>query len=64
MGWGHSSITHAAQLADLAGARELVLIHHDPDHSDDLIDELVGAAAQRRREGTVRGASEGMVLEV
>ena len=64
VGWGHSSIAHAVQLADLARARELVLIHHDPDHADDLIDGLVGTATQLRRNGTVRGASEGMVLDV
>ncbi len=64
VGWGHSSIAHAVQLADLAEARDLVLIHHDPDHSDDVIDELVAAAARWRRRGTVRAASEGLVLEV
>ncbi|MGH2819085.1 MAG: MBL fold metallo-hydrolase, partial [Actinomycetota bacterium] len=64
VGWGHSSIVHAAQLAEMADARELVLIHHDPDHSDDLIDEMVASAARLRRSGNVRGASEGMVLEV
>ena len=63
VGWGHSSIAHAVQLADLAGVRELVLIHHDPDHSDSLIDDLVAAAGASRREGSVRGASEGMVLQ-
>ncbi|MCI0346648.1 MAG: MBL fold metallo-hydrolase [Chloroflexi bacterium] len=63
VGWGHSSISHAAQLADLAGVRELVLIHHDPDHSDDVIDEMVAAAAGLRQSGSVSGASEGMVLE-
>lgn len=64
MGWGHSSISHTVQLADLAGARELVLIHHDPDNSDNLIDGLVETATQLRRAGTVRGATEGMVIEV
>jgi phosphoribosyl 1,2-cyclic phosphodiesterase len=64
VGWGHSSIAHAVQLADLAGAKQLVLIHHDPDHSDDAIDGLVETAARSRHEGTVRGANEGMVLEV
>ena len=63
MGWGHSSISHAARLADLAEARDLVLIHHDPDHSDDLIDEMVETTARLRRAGTVRAAAEGMVLE-
>jgi phosphoribosyl 1,2-cyclic phosphodiesterase len=64
VGWGHSSTSHAVQLADLAGARELVLIHHDPDHSDERIDELVAGASHMRSGGTVRGASEGTVVEV
>jgi phosphoribosyl 1,2-cyclic phosphodiesterase len=64
VGWGHSTISHAARLADMAEARELVLIHHDPDHSDDFIDEMVASAAGLRQRGSVRGASEGMVLEV
>jgi ribonuclease BN (tRNA processing enzyme) len=64
VGWGHSSISHAAHLADLAGVRELVLTHHDPDHSDAVIDAMVASAAQLRRSGKVSGASEGMVLEL
>jgi ribonuclease BN (tRNA processing enzyme) len=62
VGWGHSSIAHAVQLADLARVRDLVLIHHDPNHADDLIDDLVAAARASRRHGDVRAASEGMVL--
>jgi phosphoribosyl 1,2-cyclic phosphodiesterase len=64
VGWGHSSISHAVQLGDLAGARELVLIHHDPDHSDAEIDRMVDQAARSRQHGTARGASERMVLEL
>ena len=64
VGWGHSSVTHAARLADLAGARELMLIHHDPDHADGTVDELVGVAAAARQSGTVRAASEGLALQL
>jgi phosphoribosyl 1,2-cyclic phosphodiesterase len=64
VGWGHSSIGHAARLADLAGADELALIHHDPDHSDDQIDELVAEATRMRTRGGVRGAMEGAVIEL
>lgn len=64
VGWGHSSISHAVRLADLSEARELALIHHDPDHSDGQLDELVAHAARLRQGGTVLGASEGHVLEV
>ena len=64
VGWGHSSIAHAVQLADLAAACDLVLIHHDPSHSDAQIDDLVAAARASRREGTVQGAREGMVVQL
>jgi ribonuclease BN (tRNA processing enzyme) len=64
VGWGHSTIAHAVQVADLAGAKELVLTHHDPDHSDDVIDDLVKTGTRLRREGTVRAAAEGMVVEL
>jgi phosphoribosyl 1,2-cyclic phosphodiesterase len=64
IGWGHSSVSQAVELADLCEAQDLVLIHHDPDHSDDTIDGLIGAASRSWRSGTVRGASEGMVLEI
>jgi phosphoribosyl 1,2-cyclic phosphodiesterase len=63
VGWGHSSIAHAVRLADLARVRDLVLIHHDPDHGDGQIDDLVAAAQKLRRGGIVHGASEGMMLQ-
>jgi phosphoribosyl 1,2-cyclic phosphodiesterase len=34
VGWGHSSIDIAAELAERAGARRLVLFHHDPARTD------------------------------
>ena len=34
MGWGHSSIDIAAELAERTGARRLVLFHHDPACTD------------------------------
>jgi ribonuclease BN (tRNA processing enzyme) len=64
VGWGHSSISHAVQVADLAGVRDLLLIHHDPDHSDEVIDQMVRTASQSRRSGTARGAREGAVLHL
>jgi ribonuclease BN (tRNA processing enzyme) len=44
VGFGHSSIAHALQFAGLAGARRLVPFHHDPGHSDEDIDRLLGEA--------------------
>jgi len=64
VGWGHSSVSHAVAMADVVGASELVLIHHDPDHSDDVLDGLVAQASSLRRTGSARGAREGLVLEL
>jgi phosphoribosyl 1,2-cyclic phosphodiesterase len=34
MGWGHSTFVEGAKLAKAAGARRLILFHHDPIQSD------------------------------
>ncbi len=33
-GWGHSSWEQAIEVAERAGAKQLALTHHDPDHDD------------------------------
>jgi len=40
-GWGHSSIDYAVIAALLGDVKHLCLYHHDPEHSDDLIDSFV-----------------------
>jgi phosphoribosyl 1,2-cyclic phosphodiesterase len=67
VGWGHSSVADAVAFARAAGARRLVLFHHDPGHSDALLEELEDRA--RAVAGTNGGtrptlAREGMVLEL
>ncbi len=58
--WGHSTWQEGARLCDLAGARQLVIFHHDPGHDDGFMDD-VAAAAEAARPGT-QVASEGLVL--
>jgi len=65
-GWGHSSYTEAVALAAEAGIGRLVLFHHEPDHPDGAMDDLVAAA---RNEAKHRGgprevlaAQEGLQL--
>jgi phosphoribosyl 1,2-cyclic phosphodiesterase len=38
-GWGHSTFEEGAKLAKLAGAKKLVLFHHDPTQNDDAVHE-------------------------
>lgn len=40
VGWGHSTFAHATTLAGRAGVGTLVTFHHDPAHSDDLLNEI------------------------
>ena len=40
MGWGHSSMEDAIQFAILAGAKHLLLSHHDPFRSDSRLNEI------------------------
>ena len=48
-GWGHSTWRDAVNVSRDAGVSQLLLFHHDPDHSDTVIDQLV---AQARHEFT------------
>jgi phosphoribosyl 1,2-cyclic phosphodiesterase len=45
VGWGHSSIDQTVRYARAAGAKRLVLFHHDPLHSDTELEALGGRAA-------------------
>jgi phosphoribosyl 1,2-cyclic phosphodiesterase len=44
VGFGHSSMEHTLKFAALTGVSRLVPFHHDPGHSDDDLDKLLGQA--------------------
>lgn len=43
-GFGHSTVKIAADLARAAGVGQLVLFHHDPTNTDDVLDQLEAEA--------------------
>jgi phosphoribosyl 1,2-cyclic phosphodiesterase len=51
LGWGHSSVTHAASFARAAGVRRLAMFHHDPMRSDRELEELYDQVAEIVRDG-------------
>jgi len=61
-GWGHSHWREAVNIVMESGTRELVLFHHDPDHSDECVDSIVQQA--RDYYPSVRAASEGMEIQL
>ncbi|MFT7599095.1 MAG: phosphoribosyl 1,2-cyclic phosphodiesterase [Acidimicrobiales bacterium] len=61
--WGHSTPEFAAEVALQAGAKRLVLFHHDPTHDDDWVQDAV--VRTQRYVGDrleVMAANEGLVL--
>ncbi|MBC7897284.1 MAG: MBL fold metallo-hydrolase [Cytophagaceae bacterium] len=67
-GWGHSSYRDAIEFALDAGVETLVLFHHDPERTDDAMDEQLALCRQmvEERKGVldVQGAMEGVTLEL
>src|SRR3954465_4277217 len=61
VGWGHSTWQEGVRLCKQAGAKRMVVFHHDPDHDDDMLDEI-GREVHRQLPGSVV-AHEGMQLE-
>src|SRR5258708_3099234 len=51
-GWGHSTVASAIDVAGRARAKRRILYHHDPDRTDDALDET---AIEAQGEGDRRG---------
>ena len=68
LGWGHSTIDYATDVAIAAGVRRLALFHHDPGHDDATIQRLETEARARALAANaaldVFAAAEGMQIEV
>lgn len=59
-GWGHGTWRDAVEVGRASGARNVYLSHHNPDHEDICVRELVEAA--RNVLPCVTGARQGMEL--
>lgn len=46
IGWGHSSIEQALQFGQLAKVKNFVTFHHDPSHSDDMLNQILSAGME------------------
>jgi len=61
-GWGHSHWREAVNVVMESGAKELILYHHDPEHTDAIVDMVVENA--RHYYPKVRAAAEGMEIKL
>lgn len=62
--WGHSTAEFAVWLAEKAGVRRLALFHHDPDHNDECLDEILATAQKRATTVDVFAAAERTTVTV
>lgn len=62
IGWGHSTWQEGVRLCRAAGAKRLVVFHHDPEHDDDALDRIA-----REVEAALPGsimARDGLTLDL
>jgi phosphoribosyl 1,2-cyclic phosphodiesterase len=68
VGWGHSSMEYAVDMALAAGVKRLALFHHDPTHDDETLDRLVERCRRRvtacQGALTVFAAAEGLTIDL
>lgn len=68
VGWGHSPLEATVRWAVQANVKRLALFHHDPQHDDKFVDQMVQHAkelvATYGGKTECLGASEGMELKV
>jgi diguanylate cyclase (GGDEF)-like protein len=66
VGWGHSTVEYAVDVAMEAGARRVALFHHDPTHDDAVLERLEARAKARAEAAGSRmevfAAREGLEL--
>lgn len=62
VGWGHSAVDYPVRLAELAGAKAVLLFHHDPIRTDDEVDAIVATFADALV--PVTGACEGSAIDL
>ena len=68
VGWGHSCVEDVVDLAIASGVKQLYLFHHDPDHSDAHIAQMLASArqqvARQRSILRVEAAREGLEVRL
>lgn len=68
VGWGHSTVEYVIDVARQGGVARVALYHHDPNRTDDQVDDLVDLARAHAASvgygGEVFAAAEGMTVEL
>jgi phosphoribosyl 1,2-cyclic phosphodiesterase len=65
VGFGHSCLTHAFRFAQLAEVKQFVPFHHDPAHTDEMLDQMIeDTIAEEQPSFRVIPGMEGAVVDI
>jgi len=68
VGWGHACVDDVVELALRAGVKNLFLFHHDPEHDDEKVGQMVRHARKlvKQHNGKLKvdAAREGAAVEL
>jgi phosphoribosyl 1,2-cyclic phosphodiesterase len=65
IGWGHSSMEETTKFGAIANVKHLLLAHHDPGHTDEQLDKLIGELkAKTNYSYKYELAAEGMEIDM
>jgi phosphoribosyl 1,2-cyclic phosphodiesterase len=68
VGWGHARANTIVDVAAAANVRQCAIFHHDPMHSDSIIDKVIDQGRERAKangaELTLFGAREGLQIKL
>lgn len=64
VGWGHASFTHLIDFARLTEVGRLMTFHHDPSHSDEMLDDFHRELEERAPDLEVSAGKIGTTIEV
>jgi phosphoribosyl 1,2-cyclic phosphodiesterase len=65
VGFGHTCLPHAFRFAQLAQVKQLIPFHHDPAHTDDMLDQMIeDSVAEMQPAFRVTAGREGLMLDI
>ena len=65
VGFGHSCLNHAFRFGQLTQVKEFVPFHHDPAHTDEMLDSMIAETVEELQPSyTVTPGKEGTVINV
>lgn len=64
VGWGHTSLSQLAAYVGIASVGTLVTFHHDPGHSDEMLDDLHAQLKSLVDDVEVKAGTESLTLDV